>query len=184
MRGRGRSTVSQARWKHDDPHEYIARSKSSGSKAVEGGGRRGSAVDDVEEAVWVWADEELLPTGPLMCSARKATFDERWPYTGRRGWKPTSNKVCVWTRGLWLTSQLSEAGFHYTPTDDELDGCTCVYCGVELGGWERGDDPMCVQPALDGANQSVTSTSGGGPNAPSSTACQKTPWMRAQAMAM
>jgi len=67
-----------------------------------------------------------------MVAVRKATFDERWPYTGRRGWRPTSNK-------------LSEAGFHFTPTDDDEDGCTCVYCGVELGGWERTDDPVYVK---------------------------------------
>ncbi|PKI82697.1 hypothetical protein MVES1_003987 [Malassezia vespertilionis] len=89
------------------------------------------APDGKKDATfWVYEDIELLPTGAVMTSARKATFDERWPYAGRRGgWRPTSNK-------------LSEAGFHYTPSSEDDDDCTCIYCGVELGGWERTDDPV------------------------------------------
>lgn len=87
---------------------------------------------DDDDTLWVWDDVDLLPNGAYMVAARKATFDHQWPYTGRRGWRPTSNK-------------LSEAGFHFTPTEEEEDGCTCIYCGVELGGWERTDDPVYVR---------------------------------------
>lgn len=132
--GRAKSTASRSRWKDQDVLDVIRRSRDSGKETlVKGGiarlsfGSDGPGDDD--DTLWVWDDEDLLPNGALMVSARKATFDDRWPYTGRRGWRPTSNK-------------LSEAGFHFTPTAEDEDGCTCIYCGVELGGWERTDDPV------------------------------------------
>ena len=132
--GRAKSTANRSRWKDQDVLDVIRRSRDSGKETlVKGGiarlsfGSDGPGDDD--DTLWVWDDEDLLPNGALMVSARKATFDDRWPYTGRRGWRPTSNK-------------LSEAGFHFTPTAEDEDGCTCIYCGVELGGWERTDDPV------------------------------------------
>lgn len=112
----------------------IKRSRDAGRETVVKGGMarlsfgsEGSVDDD--DTLWVWDDQDLLPNGSVMVSARKSTFDSRWPYTGRRGWRPTSNKV-------------AEAGFHFTPTEEEEDGCACIYCGVELSGWERTDDPI------------------------------------------
>lgn len=131
---RGRAAPA-SRWKAEDPYEYIRRSKDAGSERVVPAAQRTMSLSDTSmgenDRFWTWTDEELLPSGTVMVSARKATFDERWPYTGRRGWKPTANK-------------LAEAGFHYTPTPDEIDACMCIYCGVELSGWERSDDPVYV----------------------------------------
>lgn len=144
MRGRGRSAAGASRWKGVNLLDHLQQSKQSGkAHIVRGGVARlsvGSAESNTHEddTLYVWVDEDLLPNGAAMISARKATFDERWPYTGRRGWRPTSNKVCG------IVTQLAEAGFHYTPANGEEDGCTCIYCGVELGGWERSDDPMYV----------------------------------------
>jgi len=137
--GRSRTVASRARWKVEDALDIIKRSRDEGYKRIVKGGiaRLSFGPDgpgDDDDTFWVWDTEELLPNGGHMVAVRKATFDERWPYTGRRGWRPTSNK-------------LSEAGFHFTPTDEDEDGCTCVYCGVELGGWERTDDPVYVKEA-------------------------------------
>lgn len=142
MRGRGRSAVSASRWKGVDVLAHLEKSKQAGQPRVMRGGvarlstGSGDSAMNEDDTLHVWHDADLLPNGAVMISARKATFDERWPYTGRRGWRPTSNKVCV------PLTQLAEAGFHFTPGSGEDDGCTCIYCGVELGGWERSDDPM------------------------------------------
>ncbi|KAN0061870.1 hypothetical protein ACQY0O_005864 [Thecaphora frezii] len=95
------------------------RSKQAG-KAVAG--------NDGEER-WIWTDPQLLPTSKRMVEARKETFASCWPYDGKKGWKPTSKK-------------LSEAGFYFTPTQDEHDTVTCIYCKQVLEGWEKGDDPI------------------------------------------
>ena len=144
MRGRGRSGASASRWKGVDVLQHIEQSKHAGEKRIMHGGvarlsvGSNESIENEDDTLYVWADADLLPNGAVMISARKATFDERWPYTGRRGWRPTSNKV----RERLI--QLAEAGFHYTPGSGEDDGCTCIYCGVELGGWERSDDPVYV----------------------------------------
>lgn len=64
-----------------------------------------------------------------MVAARKETFGSQWPYDGKKGWKPTSKK-------------LAEAGFYFTPTEEEEDNAKCIYCEKALGGWEKGDDPV------------------------------------------
>lgn len=87
MPSRARGGVSQARWKHEDPLQWIESSKRAGVKASD------AQVGVADPLLWVWADADLLPSGAVLSSARRATFDERWPYTGRRGWRPTSNKV-------------------------------------------------------------------------------------------
>ncbi|KAI1367657.1 hypothetical protein F5Y08DRAFT_297911 [Xylaria arbuscula] len=69
------------------------------------------------------------PTGPEMIEARKATFGDRWPHDGKRGWK------CK-------TKQLVDAGWKYTPTLDSDDMATCAYCQLALDGWEPKDNPM------------------------------------------
>lgn len=40
---------------------------------------------------------------------------------------------------------MAKAGFIYFPVDNKDDTCTCIYCGIELAGWEPEDDPMYVQ---------------------------------------
>ncbi|GAW10799.1 hypothetical protein ANO14919_001340 [Xylariales sp. No.14919] len=69
------------------------------------------------------------PTSSEMIAARKATFGDRWPHDGKRGWK------CK-------TKQLVDAGWKYTPTMDSDDMATCTYCGLALDGWEPKDNPM------------------------------------------
>ncbi|WFD45047.1 hypothetical protein MPSI1_003724 [Malassezia psittaci] len=99
MRGRGRSAAGASRWKGVDVLSILERSKDAGvEKVVRGGVARWSEESDSslvneDDTLYVWSDPDLLPNGAVMISARKATFDERWPYTGRRGWRPTSNKA-------------------------------------------------------------------------------------------
>ncbi|KAF2973562.1 hypothetical protein GQX73_g118 [Xylaria multiplex] len=69
------------------------------------------------------------PTSSEMIAARKATFGDRWPHDGKRGWK------CK-------TKQLVDAGWKYTPTIDSDDMATCTYCQLALDGWEPKDNPM------------------------------------------
>ncbi|KAI0814006.1 hypothetical protein GGR55DRAFT_490837 [Xylaria sp. FL0064] len=69
------------------------------------------------------------PTSSDMIDARKATFGDRWPHDGKRGWK------CK-------TKQLVDAGWKYTPTMDSDDMATCAYCQLALDGWEPKDNPM------------------------------------------
>ncbi|KAI0098305.1 hypothetical protein GGR51DRAFT_565758 [Nemania sp. FL0031] len=69
------------------------------------------------------------PTSSEMINARKATFADRWPHDGKRGWK------CK-------TKQLVDAGWKYTPTIDSDDMATCTYCQLALDGWEPKDNPM------------------------------------------
>ncbi|RYC63588.1 hypothetical protein CHU98_g2626 [Xylaria longipes] len=69
------------------------------------------------------------PTSSEMIEARKATFGDRWPHDGKRGWK------CK-------TKQLVDAGWKYTPTTDSDDMATCTYCQLALDGWEPKDNPM------------------------------------------
>ncbi|KAI0189716.1 hypothetical protein EV127DRAFT_408554 [Xylaria flabelliformis] len=69
------------------------------------------------------------PTSSEMIAARKATFGDRWPHDGKRGWK------CK-------TKQLVDAGWKYTPTMESDDMATCTYCQLALDGWEPKDNPM------------------------------------------
>ncbi|SPO28815.1 uncharacterized protein UTRI_05128_B [Ustilago trichophora] len=84
---------------------------------------------DKQKGKWIWHSAELLPTSKQMTQARKETFDSEWPYDGKKGWKPTSKK-------------LAEAGFLFTPTEEEPDNVKCIYCSKALGGWEKSDDPV------------------------------------------
>ncbi|UTT90514.1 hypothetical protein NDA17_005343 [Ustilago hordei] len=81
-----------------------------------------------ESGKWIFETPELLPTSKEMIQARKETFGSNWPYDGKKGWKPTSKK-------------LAEAGFYFTPNQEEADNAKCIYCGKALGGWEKSDDP-------------------------------------------
>ncbi|ETS82819.1 hypothetical protein PFICI_04695 [Pestalotiopsis fici W106-1] len=69
------------------------------------------------------------PSLPHMIDARKATFGDRWPHEGKRGWK------CK-------TKQMVDAGWKYTPTLESDDMATCTYCQLALDGWEPSDKPM------------------------------------------
>ncbi|KAJ9474674.1 Protein BIR1 [Pseudozyma hubeiensis] len=88
-----------------------------------------TAVFDEDANVWYWQTAQLLPTSKEMIQARKESFGSQWPYDGKKGWKPTSKK-------------LAEAGFYFTPTEEESDNAKCVYCNKSLGGWEKSDDPV------------------------------------------
>ncbi|KAJ3497503.1 hypothetical protein NLG97_g1855 [Lecanicillium saksenae] len=68
------------------------------------------------------------PTLPHMVEAREATFGNRWPHEGKKGWQCKTN-------------QLVESGWVYTPTDESDDMATCMYCQLALDGWEPEDKP-------------------------------------------
>lgn len=90
--------MSASRWNGVDVLAFLEKSKEQGSKRiVRGGVARLSVGSDShaneDDTLYTWRDEDYLPSGAVMISARKATFDDRWPYTGRRGWRPTANKV-------------------------------------------------------------------------------------------
>ncbi|KAL2267267.1 hypothetical protein VTJ83DRAFT_4544 [Remersonia thermophila] len=73
--------------------------------------------------------DKVHPLDPAMIEARKATFDGRWPYDGRKGFK------CK-------TKKLVEGGWKYTPSTEADDMTTCAYCNLALEGWESEDDPF------------------------------------------
>uniref|UniRef100_A0A6T8NY51 Uncharacterized protein n=2 Tax=Hemiselmis andersenii TaxID=464988 RepID=A0A6T8NY51_HEMAN len=57
---------------------------------------------------------------------REATFGDDWLHRGNP---------------RLLKSKMACAGFIHTPDSQVQDKVTCVYCGLELGMWEPGDDP-------------------------------------------
>jgi hypothetical protein len=103
------------------------------------------------------------PTSSEMLAARKATFADRWPHDGKRGWKCKTKQVCtprlesLNVSGFPLTNsnvasmQLVDAGWKYTPTMESNDMATCTYCQLALDGWEPKDNPMLVHPYLNGS---------------------------------
>ncbi|RDL33796.1 uncharacterized protein BP5553_08164 [Venustampulla echinocandica] len=77
-------------------------------------------------------DEELsseYPSSTRMIAARKATFTNKWPHEGKKGWK------CK-------VKQMVDAGWKYTPTAESDDMATCTYCELGLDGWEPSDKPL------------------------------------------
>ncbi|KAE8443988.1 hypothetical protein EG329_001117 [Mollisiaceae sp. DMI_Dod_QoI] len=77
-------------------------------------------------------DEELsqqYPASASMIEARKATFADKWPHEGKKGWK------CK-------IKQMVDSGWKYTPTPESDDMATCVYCALALDGWEPSDKPL------------------------------------------
>ncbi|KAI2628421.1 hypothetical protein GGS21DRAFT_243312 [Xylaria nigripes] len=106
-------------WEQDDNpfEEHLRLSPNCGWAIVAGieNGLGDSSLDD--------------PTSPAMIEARKATFGDKWPHDGKKGWK------CK-------TKQLADAGWKYTPTMDSDDMATCTYCQLALDGWEPKDNPM------------------------------------------
>ncbi|PBP16919.1 AT hook domain-containing protein [Diplocarpon rosae] len=69
------------------------------------------------------------PSSSKMIEARKATFADKWPHEGKKGWK------CK-------VKQMVDAGWKYTPTPEYDDMATCTYCALALDGWENSDKPM------------------------------------------
>ncbi|KAH9221287.1 hypothetical protein DL95DRAFT_519313 [Leptodontidium sp. 2 PMI_412] len=69
------------------------------------------------------------PLSLTMIAARKATFADKWPHEGKKGWK------CK-------VKQMVDAGWKYTPTPEYDDMATCAYCNLALDGWENSDKPM------------------------------------------
>lgn len=57
---------------------------------------------------------------------REATFSNDWVHQGNP---------------RLLKNKMANAGFIFTPDEACRDKVTCVYCGLELGMWEPGDDP-------------------------------------------
>ncbi|KAI1133215.1 hypothetical protein F5Y10DRAFT_131483 [Nemania abortiva] len=106
-------------WEKDDNpfEEHIRLSPRCGWAVVAG----------IETGIGDYALDD--PTSSEMINARKATFGDRWPHDGKRGWK------CK-------TKQLVDAGWKYTPTIDSDDMATCTYCQLALDGWEPKDNPM------------------------------------------
>jgi hypothetical protein len=87
------------------------------------------------------------PSLPHMIEARKATFANKWPHEGKRGWKCKTKQVCPHCCDPVIgfpanRAQLAEAGWKYTPTPDYDDMATCTYCELALDGWEPADKPM------------------------------------------
>ncbi|KAG0649145.1 Chromosome segregation cut17 [Hyphodiscus hymeniophilus] len=72
---------------------------------------------------------EEYPCSARMIEARKATFADRWPHEGKRGWK------CK-------VKQMVDAGWKYTPSQEYDDMATCTYCNLALDGWENEDKPL------------------------------------------
>lgn len=68
------------------------------------------------------------PTSPIMQKAREATF-KGWPHEKERGFAGKAKKM-------------AKAGWHFTPSTESIDSVECIYCKVELDGWEPKDDPM------------------------------------------
>ncbi|KAI9768656.1 MAG: hypothetical protein M1839_003991 [Geoglossum umbratile] len=64
-----------------------------------------------------------------MMAARRATFADRWPHEGKKGW-------------LCKVTKMVEAGWYYSPTPDSDDLVSCAYCSLSLDGWEPKDIPM------------------------------------------
>ncbi|GJJ10503.1 hypothetical protein Clacol_004729 [Clathrus columnatus] len=75
-----------------------------------------------------------LPSSSVMEKARLETFapggKSWWPHDARN--KGPSSKL------------MAQAGFIFTPASSSKkdDTCSCIYCGIELGGWQLDDDPM------------------------------------------
>ncbi|KAL2061032.1 hypothetical protein VTL71DRAFT_9084 [Oculimacula yallundae] len=69
------------------------------------------------------------PSSSTMIAARKATFADKWPHEGKKGWK------CK-------VKQMVDAGWKYTPTPEYDDMATCAYCNLALDGWENSDKPL------------------------------------------
>ncbi|KAF9026301.1 inhibitor of apoptosis repeat-containing protein, partial [Hymenopellis radicata] len=70
-------------------------------------------------------DKTRHPTSKAMEKARLDTFGKWWKYDGS-----ISSK------------KMAQAGFIYSPLDDQDDLVICVYCDTSLSGWEKDDDPL------------------------------------------
>ena len=46
---------------------------------------------------------------------------------------------CNWGCEFVNPRHLAESGFYYTGQQDIVG---CVFCGIQIGGWERWDDPV------------------------------------------
>ncbi|CAD6501269.1 BgTH12-01521 [Blumeria graminis f. sp. triticale] len=71
---------------------------------------------------------EQDPLSSKLLEARKATFADKWPHEGKKGWK------CH-------VKQMVEGGFSYTPTLHHNDMVSCTYCSTSLENWEKFDQP-------------------------------------------
>ncbi|KAI9793965.1 MAG: hypothetical protein M1833_000483 [Piccolia ochrophora] len=69
--------------------------------------------------------------------ARRATFADRWPHEGKKGW------ACK-------TEKLVDAGWYFCPTPESEDLTSCAYCDLSLDGWEPKDKPLWVISGIPG----------------------------------
>ncbi|KAI9597142.1 hypothetical protein BDF19DRAFT_435984 [Syncephalis fuscata] len=91
-------------------------------------GKTTSKAVDSEDEEELW---QQVQTGQSarMEQWRIETFGNWWPHDGKRGWQVSSTKM-------------AKAGFIYMPGPESDDAVVCVYCGVNLDGWEPKDDPI------------------------------------------
>ncbi|CDZ98431.1 Apoptosis inhibitor IAP1 and related BIR domain proteins [Phaffia rhodozyma] len=73
-------------------------------------------------------EKEELPSDKSLEAARLATFGKWWPHDKKKAWLPTSKL-------------LAKGGFIYSPTPEDTDRATCIYCHLSLAGWEPTDVP-------------------------------------------
>ncbi|KIJ29112.1 hypothetical protein M422DRAFT_215125 [Sphaerobolus stellatus SS14] len=92
-------------------------------------------INDLDKDGNLQLSGNRIPSSKAMEKARLETFVKkdrswRWPHDSK-GTGPNSKKM-------------AKAGFIYAPAnkDEDDDTCTCIYCGVELSGWEPSDDPI------------------------------------------
>ncbi|KAI9823979.1 MAG: hypothetical protein M1826_007573 [Phylliscum demangeonii] len=69
------------------------------------------------------------PRSQRMQAARRATFADRWPHEGKKGWTCKVEKMV-------------EGGWYYCPTAESDDFVSCPYCNLALDGWEPKDKPV------------------------------------------
>ena len=74
------------------------------------------------------AFDSVENSNDISLEARIATFDCGWPLIGEE-WASCSAR------------EMAKAGFYFKPNSDSKDSVSCLYCDLELDGWEIGDIP-------------------------------------------
>ncbi|KZO98521.1 BIR-domain-containing protein [Calocera viscosa TUFC12733] len=83
----------------------------------------------VNDHTYMFESTDRLPTSKAMEILRHDTFSVWWPHDDVPKHSASSKKM-------------AKAGFHCTPSSDEPDNASCVYCGASLSAWEPMDDPL------------------------------------------
>jgi len=86
-----------------------------------------------------WENDAQFKDPSESSEIRRKTFIG-WPYdkstTRKVGRRETEQKKS----GLPTSVELADNGFYYISYDKGDDAVTCLYCGVSLEGWEKGDN--------------------------------------------